>query len=476
VNSGSLVSVALAAILSMSTQSAQTASDVSELVRQLGQFPAAIDPRIQSNTGQRMPVEQQREAIYVRLRAFGASAVTALQRGMADPDVQIRRNVALYLGVEGGNYAKHAPEPLDLKPFLSHLARALHDDDERVKALSAQALEHVGPDAVIAVPDLIRLLEDPQEGLRNSACIGLAGIGPAARDALPALHRALTDPSVDVRRFAQRAIERIDVKPATADSFEVAAVLQLQTSALTGRVVDATGSAVPGATVRVSGSGGSVTTVSDPVGRFRVDELVDGSYLVIVSLAGFRTQTVTVRVDSSAAPELIVKLMTKVLSEVFWVVPKPADAYRMAAVIAHVRIDGTRRYGPCDAHVVTSYHDASVLRVFKGKVSTSIHLHQEAAGRCRELGEWREGTERPYRVSEEYVVFLTERPGGFGRLAGPSLAFRVRGDSVSLEGFAGVEGSISLNELGELLGRLSRVLPPDKRLQPAAKDGSNATH
>ena len=83
---------------------------------------------------------------------------------------------------------------------------------QRVKAMAAQALEHVGADAVIAIPDLTRLLEDPSEGLRNSACIALAGIGPAARDALPALRRALSDPGNDVRRFAQCAIERIAPK------------------------------------------------------------------------------------------------------------------------------------------------------------------------------------------------------------------------------------------------------------------------
>jgi hypothetical protein len=200
------------------------------------------------------------------------------------------------------------------------------------------------------------------------------------------------------------------------------------------------------------------------MGRFRIGDLAGGSYVLTVSLAGFRTQTLTVQVDSSANPELIVKLTTGVLSEVLWVVPTPADAYRMAAAIAHVRIDGTRRSGPCgDAHVVTSYHDASVLRVFKGRVSATIQLHQEASGRCSELGQWHEGIERPYRVGEEYVVFLTERADGFGRLAGPSLAFRVRGELVSLGGFAGVQGSISPNELSELLDRLSRNAAPNEK-------------
>lgn len=146
----------------------------------------------------------------MRLRTLAAAAVPALQRGLTDQDVQVRRNVALYLGWEGGNYAKHAPMPLDLRPFLPQLVQALRDEDERVKELAAQSLAHAGADAAAAVSDLVRLLEDPRESLRNSACIGLAGIGPAARTALPALRRALTDPSNDVRRFAQLAINRIN--------------------------------------------------------------------------------------------------------------------------------------------------------------------------------------------------------------------------------------------------------------------------
>ena len=143
-----------------------------------------------------------------------------------DTDVQIRRNVALYLGEEGGNYAKRAPAPFDLRPFLPQLVKALRDQDQRVKELAAQALQHIGPVAAIAVPDLIRLLEDAAEGLRNSACIGLAGIGPAAHEALPALRRALADRSNDVRRFAQRAIDRIEAKSSNLNSLALNPRLQ----------------------------------------------------------------------------------------------------------------------------------------------------------------------------------------------------------------------------------------------------------
>lgn len=199
--------------VSLATPSAQDAGEPARLVRQLGQFPAALDPRLDKRTGGLSDVEQRREAIYIRLRALADAAVPALQRGLADENVRVRRNVALYLGWEGGNFAKHAAAGLDLTPFLAPLVAALRDGDERVAGLAAQALAYVGAAAAVAGPDLIRLLGSASESLRNSACIGLAGIGPAAREALPALRRALLDSSRDVRRFAERAIERIERVP-----------------------------------------------------------------------------------------------------------------------------------------------------------------------------------------------------------------------------------------------------------------------
>ena len=239
--------------------------------------------------------------------------------------------------------------------------------------------------------------------------------------------------------------------------FALFAMLQLPGSALTGRVVDATNMPVPGVTVRVVGSGVSRTVVTDRAGRFSVPGLADGSYAITVSLSGFRTQALSARVDASAPQELMVTMRTGILIEVLWIVPTPADAYRRADAIAHLRIDGTRRSGACgDAVVVTSQHDASVVRVFKGRLPAEIQLNQEAAGGCIEAGQWHEGLERPYRIGEEYVIFLTKRLDGWGRLAGPSLAFRVRGELADLGAFAGVKGSVRLDELGALLDRLSR--------------------
>jgi hypothetical protein len=179
-----------------------------EIVQQLGQLPDSLPGRGRSD-GKPDPMDVWRSQVYDELRALRDASVPALIRGLSDPDVQVRRNVALFLGATGGGWYDKKP-PLDLRPYLTALTAALTDADSRVRGLSAQAVGVIGPDASSAVPALITLLANPDEGSRNSACIGLAGIGPSARAALPALRQALSDPSADVRRFAARAISMID--------------------------------------------------------------------------------------------------------------------------------------------------------------------------------------------------------------------------------------------------------------------------
>jgi hypothetical protein len=180
-----------------------------ELVQALRQFPAAI-PGIAPSNGVLPPNERLRREIYDRLWSLGSVAVPALCRGLGDPDVQVRRNVALFLGVAGGNWYDRGRPRLPIEGCVPALVEALADSDSRVKELAAQAVGATGDAGVPAVPVLISLLASPNEGERNTACIGLAGIGPAAKAALPALKKALSDSSAAVQRFAQRAIESID--------------------------------------------------------------------------------------------------------------------------------------------------------------------------------------------------------------------------------------------------------------------------
>jgi hypothetical protein len=181
------------------------------LVRELREFPASL-PAIARSDGRPDPTEERRRRVYAQLRELGHQALPALARGLADADVQIRRNVALFLSVAGRGSWDASQLRMDIQACLPALIAAVHDRDARVRELAAHAIGEIGPDAALAVPALVELLSDPQEGSRNSACVGLAGIGPAANAALPALRKALADPSQDVRRFAAHAIGKIEVQ------------------------------------------------------------------------------------------------------------------------------------------------------------------------------------------------------------------------------------------------------------------------
>ena len=70
-------------------------------------------------------------------------------------------------------------------------------------------------------------------------------------------------------------------------SFVNRAFAQDTTGTISGRIVDAQGLALPGATVTVTGSQGIKTGVSDNEGRFTVPFLTPGAYAVRVELQGF---------------------------------------------------------------------------------------------------------------------------------------------------------------------------------------------
>jgi HEAT repeat protein len=183
--------------------------DGDRLVQQLRDL-APLLPGIAPSSGVLPITEQRRQALYAQLRAAGANALPALLRGLRDPDVRLRRNVALAFLVLSGGYFAPASEKVDIRVALPGLVAAVRDPDASVRAWAAQAIGAIGPDALSAVPDLILLLSNADEGSRNSACIALRAIGPSAREALPALREALSDSSTDVRGFAQRAIASID--------------------------------------------------------------------------------------------------------------------------------------------------------------------------------------------------------------------------------------------------------------------------
>lgn len=183
--------------------------EAAAIIQQLRDFPDVLPGMVRSNLTID-PLEKRRGELYERLRRLGDDALPALSRGLSDPDVRIKRNVALVLNVLAVKRYQQSGPALNIRPYLSALIAALKDPDASVRARSAQAIGLIGNDAARAIPALLTLLKDSDEGSRIGACIALRGIGPAAKHALPALRRALNDPSKDVRQFARHAIERIE--------------------------------------------------------------------------------------------------------------------------------------------------------------------------------------------------------------------------------------------------------------------------
>jgi HEAT repeat protein len=182
--------------------------EAASIVQQLRDFPPGLRATARSD-GTIDPLEQRRKELYERLRRLGDDALPALARGLSDPDVRIRRNVALALAVLAGTWYRPSEPRLNIRPCLPALIAALKDSDPSVRARAAHAIGEIGIDAALAIPELLILLRNADEGSRIGACIALRGIGPAAKQAMPALRQALDDPSKDVRRFAQQAIDSI---------------------------------------------------------------------------------------------------------------------------------------------------------------------------------------------------------------------------------------------------------------------------
>lgn len=230
---------------------------------------------------------------------------------------------------------------------------------------------------------------------------------------------------------------------------------QLYAVPLAGRATGPDGMALPGVEIVIAGEGTESTVVTDEQGRFQVADLPPATYSVTATLPGFLTRRLTIQ--HPAAEPLNLRLPYAPLAEVLWVQLPPGEAYKQAVAIAHLRILETAEPKSCEgAGVIGSRHRAAVLRVFKGTLPDVIALGQETAGRCWDGSAWPEGIEEPYRVGQEYVIFLTGDRAAFGRVAGPLLAFRVLDGDIALNGFAGVNQRVTLDELATVLERLEQ--------------------
>jgi len=149
---------------------------------------------------------RRREKMYaaVGLAGLGHEGIMVLLQALTNQDWTLRFNAAFALGM--------ARSDLDMViPALIETAttKCSKPDDYDVCGKAAYALVrlHVKPELVI--PVLSEFLASPDSGLRIWGARLLEGFGPEAKAAVPLLLKARTDVNADVRRDAERALEKI---------------------------------------------------------------------------------------------------------------------------------------------------------------------------------------------------------------------------------------------------------------------------
>lgn len=126
-------------------------------------------------------------------RAGEATAIAPLEAGAAnDRSGMVRAAMAFALVKLGRDYAPHL--------------MTLLDDDKAVPQVAEYLIE-LGPPVV---PELLNRLKDPKEAVRGNAALILGAVG--TKEHVPALGMLAGDREQDVRRAAERAIERIKLR------------------------------------------------------------------------------------------------------------------------------------------------------------------------------------------------------------------------------------------------------------------------
>jgi len=149
---------------------------------------------------------------------------------------------------------------------------------------------------------------------------------------------------------------------------------------VTGRVVDPTGTPLPGATVTLTGDGAGASTISDVEGRFVVEGFVNTSSVstVTASLAGFQPANRKIRVvpgGTVTAGDIALPLGCAEIDLV--IVGSLAERVEQAAAVAHVRIESmaaAREWRLAHGCVMAREVTASVQATLRGRARPSLRF------------------------------------------------------------------------------------------------------
>jgi HEAT repeat protein len=108
------------------------------------------------------------------------------------------------------------PPQLTVQEIVQKHRAALRSEAAAVRAHAAQSLSIIGPDAVVAVPDLMVAAGDRETAVRVAAVRALGNIAEEAKEAISTLVGSLLDSNAEVQSAAVDALEAIGL-PAVVD-------------------------------------------------------------------------------------------------------------------------------------------------------------------------------------------------------------------------------------------------------------------
>lgn len=234
------------------------------------------------------------------------------------------------------------------------------------------------------------------------------------------------------------------------------------TGTLSGIVVDAAKSPLPGVRVTVTTASLDRAAVTRADGRYTFEGLPVGRCTVKAELAGFETATKDVSIEAERSTDVSLMLLTGCLSEVDYVDSGFVPTLRNAATtIVHLRIVAAQAHEHCPMRLYCACTD------YVAVVEEVLKAGQAQIGKSR-INLLHEGTYRPgppphspFSPGDEYVAFLTWDAGmmRFLGVTGTTYMFRVRDNRVDFRrGDApGISDRMPIEEFGAALRTLLSV-------------------
>ena len=159
-----------------------------------GRVSDAVAQRVAARAVQRyLHSSMTRQFTRPALQALGRHAVPHLAKALQDENERVRSAACRVLGEIGDPQA------------IPHLLQALHDEDRDVREAACLALGRIGDPQ--AIPHLLQALHDEDRAVRRAACLALGRIGDP--QAIPPLIQALQNEGYEVREAACEALWRI---------------------------------------------------------------------------------------------------------------------------------------------------------------------------------------------------------------------------------------------------------------------------